>query len=485
LRISGLVSARLNDTKQSQPDRRLDSWKEIAAFFGRDERTVRRWEKDNALPIHRVPGSAKARVFAYESELKRWLSTPHAIATETTVELEASAPQDQTPAPVLPGPQVARKSFHVPRASAWAILLTVAAALAAGIVAYRKTHGFAVHASGGSRSNHADSSTAEAEDFYLKGRYYWNKRTPADLNQAVDYFTQAIVRDPHFADGYIGLADCYNLLREFSAMPPSEAYPRAFAAAQKAVELAPNSAEARTSLAFVEFWGFMRVADADRDFRRAIELDPGNTRAHHWYATFLAELNRGPEALPEIERARQLDPSSTPILADKGFVLSTMGQEEQAIALLKQIETAEPSFLSAHSYLSGIYFDVGQYKAYFEEASITARLQHDSQAVERLAAEQRAYERGGYPQLLQARLAENRKFYERGTGSDFELAMDYSLLNQKSEALRYLQAAAEKRDSGICTLLINKAANNLRQEPQFREILLQAGFPASGNSSQS
>jgi Tfp pilus assembly protein PilF len=168
----------------------------------------------------------------------------------------------------------------------------------------------------GARSLH-QAANREAEDFYLKGRFYWNKRTPESLNQALEAFNQAIAHDPNFSDAYVGLADCYNLLREFSAMPGNEAYFKAFAAAKKAVELDPQSSEAHASLAFVTFFGMWDAADADKEFRRAIELDPNNVKAHHWYATFLHALGRHDEALTEIDLARNLAPDSSSILADK------------------------------------------------------------------------------------------------------------------------------------------------------------------------
>ena len=179
----------------------------------------------------------------------------------------------------------------------------------------------------------------EAEELYLKGRYFWNKRTPEDLNKALDLFTQAIVRDPSYAQAYVGLADCYNLMREYSVMPPNEAYPRALAAAKKAVELDDNSAEAHNSLAFVTFYWTWDAATAEHEFKRAIALNPDYVAAHHWYATFLMTMRRYPEALVEIEKARKLDPSSTPIMADRGYILYWAGQPEAGIALLKQIES--------------------------------------------------------------------------------------------------------------------------------------------------
>jgi Tfp pilus assembly protein PilF len=149
------------------------------------------------------------------------------------------------------------------------------------------------------------AANREAEDYYLQGRFYWNKRTPESLGQAVDSFTQAIVHDPTYSDAYVGLADCYNLLREYTMMPANEAYPRALAAAKKAVELNDRSSQAHASLAFVSFNGMWDSGMADEEFRRAIDLDPNNSNAHHWYATFLLSVRRLDESLNEIDRAQR------------------------------------------------------------------------------------------------------------------------------------------------------------------------------------
>jgi tetratricopeptide (TPR) repeat protein len=455
----------------SNSDRRLDSWKEIAAFFGRDERTVRRWEKENALPVRRVPGGAKGRVFALESELSRWLSTPQAVPSRNDA-VEAQFAQTTS----------GRKYLNLRSAGKWIAAFAVCVAVVGGIYVYRKDHGFAVHASEARSSRTGmqtpgKPATPEAEDFYLKGRYYWSKRTPDDLNKAVDYFTQAIVHDPDNAQAYVGLADCYNLLREFSVMPPGEAFPRAFAAAQKAVDLDPNSAEANLSLAFASFWGYVRVADADREFKRAIRLDPNNARAHHWYATFLAEIRRFPEARAEIERAQQLDPSSTPVLADKAFILGVAGDTPQAVALLQQIEKGEPDFLSAHTYLSDIYCDHGEFRLCLQEAETSARLQHDTNSQTVLATEQQELNRNGSRGLLETRLNADKKRYDQGLLSNFEMASDYAALNERQEALRYLEGSYEKREWALCTLLVNRSLKNLHGEPEFRDLIAKVGLP--------
>ena len=447
---------------------RLDSWKEIAAFFGRDERTVRRWEKENSLPIHRVPGGAKGRVFAYEDELSQWLRTPQALAQDNsrwkTVQTE-----------IRPAGSVSRRLGWL-TVGKWAAALVVCGLLVWGILAYRKNHGFAVHAAGAGASGNP-TANFNAQDFYLKGRYYWNKRTPDDLNRAVDLFTQAIVQDPKYAPAYVGLADCYNLLREFSVMPPAEAFPRARAAAQKAVELDPSSAEAHNSLAFALFWGYIDVADAEREFKRALELEPNNVRAHHWYATFLVALRRFPEALAEVERARQLDPSSTPVLTDKAFILWKAGQPEQAIGLLKQIEAGEPSFLSAHKYLAGIYLDQGKYLPYLQELQTAVQLQHDTGQQLALSAEEKAFALGGSRAMFEARLQQDEDLYGQGRLAEFDVAVDNALLGRNPEALQHLEGSYERHESGLTSLAVNSAFRNLHSDPAFKDLLAKIGLP--------
>src|SRR5450631_2801382 len=243
-------------------------------------------------------------------------------------------------------------------------------------------------------------ANSDAEQFYLKGRFYWEKRTPDGLNKAVDFFTQAIVHDPGYAPAYVGLADCYNLLREYTVMPASEAYPRALAAAKKAVEIDGQSSEAHASLAFASFFGMWDVATADREFRRALELNPSNARAHHWYATYLECLRRYPESLVEIEHAQSLEPASKSVLADKGAILFDAGRVQDAIAALKQMEENEPDFISPHRYLKFIYLQTSDYPHYLVEARNEAVLMHDSSALAIVEATEKAFATGGGKDLL-------------------------------------------------------------------------------------
>ncbi|MGA3103951.1 MAG: winged helix-turn-helix domain-containing protein [Terriglobales bacterium] len=317
----------------------------------------------------------------------------------------------------------------------------------------------------------------EAEDFYLKGRFYWNKRTPESLDKAVDAFTQSIVHDPNYAPAYVGLADCYNLLREYTLMPASEAYPRAYAAAKKAVELDEKSSEAHASLAFVSFFGMWDAATADREFRRAIELNPNNGLAHHWYATYLICLRRDRESLAEIERARSLDPSSSSILADKSILLAETGRHQEAIALLKQLEENEPNSVSAHRYLKYIYLNDGQYRDYLAESLKEADLMHDSAALTVAEATAKAFATGGARPMLETLLREQKKLYERGTFSPYKLAETCAMIGNKAEALQYLKVAYENRSDGVIDIEANFALQSLHNEPAFRQVIDKLGLP--------
>jgi len=329
----------------------------------------------------------------------------------------------------------------------------------------------------GARTLH-QAANREAEDFYLKGRFYWNKRTPESLNQALEAFTQAIAHDPNFSDAYVGLADCYNLLREFSAMPGNEAYFKAFAAAKKAVELDPQSSEAHASLAFVTFWGMWDAADSEKEFRRAVELDPNNVKAHHWYATFLYALGRRDEALAEIDLARQLAPDSSSILADKAELQWGAGHHEQALQLLKQLEAAEPDFISPHLYLRFAYFETGDYPNYIAELKKDALLTHDGAQSSVAEAAANGFAKGGEHGLLEAQLAEQRKLYEQRKLSPYFVAQTEARLGNKREAIRYLTTCIQSHDEVLLTLIDDQDFISLHGDPAFKQLLAKIGLPA-------
>jgi tetratricopeptide (TPR) repeat protein len=489
--------AMLQDRRRPTVNRRLDSWKEIASFFDRDERTVRRWEKERELPVRRLPGM-RGGVYAYTDDLSQWMNASMQPGTPTVVTVEAesaisavatsaavmvSQSEAASSATISGSPAISSEtsSRHTRAITRWVIgICVLVVAFVVTLAALRRQRAVAplVRQASSTPSPAPPAVRAEAEDLYLKGRYYWNKRTPADLNRAVDYFTQAIVRDPNYAKAYVGLSDCYNLLREYTVMPPDEAYPRAMAAAKKAIELDPSLAEAHNSLAFGSFYWMWDANTAEREFRRALTLDPNYVLAHHWYATFLHALGRTDEALREINRAQELDPTSTTVLADKGVLLYAAGQKREAIALLKQIEDTEPSFLSPHRYLTTIYLINGEYAEYLTEAKKTALLSQDATGLAVVRAGEKGLAAGGPHGMLENILQVQKSMYPDGGIAAYSLASTYAQLGQKQEALKYLGIARDRHDTMLMNLRSDPTMSNLHDDPAFRSLVTQIGLPA-------
>ena len=481
--------------------KRLDSWKEIAAFFGRDERTVNRWEK-LGLPVHRLPG-AKGRVYAYTEELSAWLAAPKNEGAPI-----GDSPASQ-PLPQASGLTVINGGGHAEesdRATTPPVLeimtrpsgrhkatIRVAAVVALSLGALAlvlfplrgsrapKTsdHGPTARrtSDGGGVLASAPAHDPEAEQLYLKGRYYWNKRTPDDLNKALDYFMQAVVHDPNYAQAYVGLADCYNLMREYTLMPSSEAYPRALAAAKRAVELDDESSEAHASLAYVSFFGMWDLATGEREFRRAIDLNPNNAAPHHWYANALMALHRLPEAQREIDRAQALDPASSSILADRGNILAVAGQSDEGLSLLKQMEARDPAFRSVHLYLGFAYARKRDYPNFLAELRADALLVHDDSALAIATAAEKGFAAGGSRGMLEAMLKVQEKLYASQSVSPTAIAWTLSMLGKKAEALRYLQAAYDRRDGSLLFVETYPEFDSLQDQPAYRDLLARMNLP--------
>jgi len=450
------------------PGKRLDSWKEIASFFGRSERTVKRWESERGLPVHRVPGSGRSAVFAYANELADWLK---GRSLELDADDSASGEVEDGKGNVVlvsPAPQgpaithpVGKDRWPLARLAAWLVPLALAAGLIVFLWVGHSGPRFKAIA-----SRHAPN--ADAQDLYLKGRYFWDRRTPDDLNKAIDYFTQAIVKDPSDAQAYVGLADCYNLLREFGAMPPSEAYPRAISAAERAVELDDTSAEAHVSLAFGTYWWLWKGATAEREFKRALQLNPSLVRAHHWYATYLLGRGRFPEALDQIEQAQRLDPSSNALLADKGQLLWESGRHQEGLAVLRQVEDADPSLSSTHAYLGHIYYLLEDYPKWLKENRTVAELRHDATGLAQADADERAFAANGLKGVYESRLPAEKDLVDRGSGEAYDLARIYAALGHKDQAIQYLKVSFNRRESAM--LVGDQQIPELANDPTYLSL---------------
>lgn len=445
--------------------RRIDSWKEIAAFFGRDERTVRRWEKERALPVHRVPGE-RGGVFAYTDELTRWLNSSGEPGGDSEAASVADPPLAES------DPAVALAAAPESRRRWWAapLVLTLAVLLVLAVYGYR--HRSAAHMGRlGTAARHQPDP--DAEEFYLKGRYDWNRRTEGSLKDAVDAFTQAVVHDPAYAQAYAGLAECYDIMPEFTSTPRAEAFPRAIAAASKAVALDDSLGEAHRALAFALFYWQWDIPRAFAEYRRALAIDPRDEEAHHWYATSLLAIHRYPEALAEIQQARKLNPTSRSILSDGALIRYWNGNHEAALEALREIERKEPDFVSAPRYLANLAFAQKDYRAYVQQTRVVAALTHDPQYTDLADAAERGLNRGGERGMLLALRPVQTHYFEQGKLSGVDLARTCAMLGEKDEAVRYLRAAVQDRDYLVFNAPFDPEFASLRDHPGFQEIRRQ------------
>lgn len=314
----------------------------------------------------------------------------------------------------------------------------------------------------------------DAYEDYLKGRYFWNKRTADGLKKAVDYFNQAIARDPNYAAAYSGLADTYALLGDwqYAVMPTKEAVPRAKAAALKALELDDTLGEAHNSLAFCLDGYDWNFDAADREFRRAIELNPGYAPAHHWYSWHLVLLGRNNEAIAEMKKAESLDPLSLIINADLAELLLIVHFPDESIQQSRKTIDLDPGFPAAHNQLAQAYLAQHMFGEAIAELQKAIRLSGDSPIFTANLA--RAY-------VATNRRAEAAEFLndlKRSSVPNYplaaEIAMVYTALGDKNQAMIWLEKGFEERfNPGV---LLRPCFDPLRSDPRFRDLVRRIGL---------
>ncbi len=311
----------------------------------------------------------------------------------------------------------------------------------------------------------------QARALYMKGLQDWSERTPASLSHAVEEFTAALRLDPDYAQAEAGLASCYNLLPEFTAMPATQAYALAKGAATRAIALQPDLATAHAAYAFALFWGDWNFAEARREYDRALQLAPDNAAIHHWYATSLDALGAHDPALAQIERALELDPNSVAIRADRGLILFNGGRVKEAIAVLDALAIQAPGFLSTHHYLADIAFARGDDVGYLREELLYARQRHDGAGEAVALAAQQGQQAGGRAGFLRALLDARLAGYAAGTNSAADVASTYALLGDLPQALGYLSLAIDRHDECAIFLLNDPAWRPFRTNAAFARML--------------
>ena len=315
----------------------------------------------------------------------------------------------------------------------------------------------------------------EAYESYLKGRYFWNKRTPDSLKVALAYFNQAIDEDPNYAQAYSGLADTYALLGDwqYAVMTSKEAFPRAKAAAIKALELDSTLSEAHNSLAFCFDAFDWDLESAGKEFQRSIELNPGYATAHHWYAWHLSLLGRFDEALEEMRKAKNLDPLSLIINADLAELLVIAHFYDESIIQSRATIAMDPNFALAHNQLAQAYLQKHMNVEAIAELQKAVELSGGSPTcVANLA---RAYAASGKTSEAVKLLGDLKNHSNRGYSDASEVAVVYAALGDKDQAMHWLEIGYEERfNPGV---LLRPGFNPLRSDQRFQDLLRRIGFP--------
>jgi hypothetical protein len=273
------------------------------------------------------------------------------------------------------------------------------------------------------------------------------------------------------------MAETYLLMREYSSMPDAEAYSRALAASRKAVELDDSLAEAHRCLAYAEVWGLWNFQDGEKEFRRAIELDPQDPLAHLWFANAFHGPGWYTVALHEIDRAQELDPGSSAILADKGMLLFESGQKQEGLETEKQIERTDPVFLKPHYFLARMYWYLRDYPEFLQESERVASLKHDPVLAETNAAARAGFRRDGERGLLIDLEADQKRLAAEGKLDIGLLATTSVRMGERAEAVRLLREEFDNHLDGFPYARQDLDLLTLNDEPGYRELINRLHVP--------
>ena len=308
----------------------------------------------------------------------------------------------------------------------------------------------------------------EAYGLYLKGRNAWNKRTGDALLQAIDYFNKAIEIDPNNSASYAGLADCYNMLVVYGRLEPKDGFPKAKEAALKALEIDEGSAEAHTSLAFINFrWDWDRAA-TEREFQEAIKLKPAYAPAHQWYSSYLVAVERFDEAIAEAKRTEELEPLSFVASSHLGWIYYLSGKNDEAILQCKKILELDPSSFPARRYLGLAYEAKGMYAEAIAEFQTGVKL---SGSPLMLALLGHAYAASGKTTEAKQVLTDLQQLKDQRYVSPYTVAAIHAGLGEKDQAFKWLETAVEERDIWLMNLKVDPVFAKLRSERKFTDIL--------------
>ena len=631
------LNPKARDAVGEQLGRPLDSWKEIASWFNRSEKTVRRWEEREGMPVHRQLHNKRGSVYAYPNELRSWWESRQ-LHDATEDEPPDRQPHDPEPEPAVSGtasrddPEIHPAALvgipetdseatgelrpgSKPHSSAWrtATLISVFLVVAGLLVVLfglfggslresilRRSSPVRIHSlavlpfenlSGDVEQEYfADGMTAElitelarissirvisrtsimrykrlrkplaeiarelgvdavvegevlhsqsqvrvtaqlidvatdrhlwaetydrnlrdvvalqadvaqsiakaigtrvmpaepgrltsarrvgpeAYEDYLKGRFFFEKRTSEGTNRAVDYFQQAIRKDPGFAQAYAGLAKAYDILGTYELLPPNESFPKVREAADKALELDSTLSEAYTARALASFMYEYDWNAAEQDFQHALRLNSNDALAHHWYAELLIGIGQPERAVTELERARELDPLSLPINGVLGRAYRDAHRYQESFDQCRKTVDLDPGFAMGHYCLGISNVALKRYAEAVTEMKLAYALGATPVDAYGLGY---AYAMAGNRSDARAVIEKLKRSSGKSYVPAYYIASIYAALDEKNQAFAWLQRAYDQRDSQITYLLCDPFIDPLRSDPRFKALVRQVGFP--------
>jgi tetratricopeptide (TPR) repeat protein len=317
------------------------------------------------------------------------------------------------------------------------------------------------------------TANTKAYHLYLKGRYFWYKRTEEALRKGLGFFKQAIEEDPSYAAAYDGLSDSYALLALRGLISPKEAFLKAKAAARKALEIDDTLGEACASLAHVRLhdWDWSGL---EEEFKRALELNPGHAIAYHWYSEYLIAMGRADESIAIVEQAQEIDPLSPIIGFTLAFAFLRARKYDQAIEQFRKALELDPNHFLPHHRLGTTYSLQGLHEAAIEEAQKAVAL--SGRSTETLAGLGQVYAAAGMSEEMQQVLDELMLHSRERYVSPYNVAKIYATVGDKEQAFRWLEKAYEERNPDFIELKVEPALDSLRTDERFRDLLRRVGL---------
>ncbi|MEO8302230.1 MAG: tetratricopeptide repeat protein [Rhizomicrobium sp.] len=506
----------------AENDDRLNSWKQIASVLNREVRTVQMWEKHEGLPIHRHFHNRRSTVFASRSEIESWARRRTEIRMPGKA-MESVLPHCNRILVLLPAAEPAAKALSLLLMEAAQLLDSATVEISAGkedsgdaefLLRWKKTSGdacaiaelFSVRTCGAIWSHslsqteetaeelaaqmnqclwlhtvladrpaaNAHSPRPDAREAYFKGRYFWNRRNETDLHKALQYFRAAVVTDPEFALAYTGIADTLTLLSFYEMVSPTEAMPQARDAAIRAIQLQPDLAEAHTSLADVHLHFDWRWDAAAREYRRAIECNPGYALGYQWYANLLAATGQHDAAYAAVMRALEIDPVSLSFQVWAGVTSHLARRYDDAVSHYQKALELDPSFVVAHMYLGQALEQKGCYPEALQCFDTAIRLTGGSSHLTAMKAHACAL--AGDAKSARALLSQLQRPPFGKCLPSYDIAATHTALGDSALAVQWLERARNERNMKLFLVSQDPRFDALRGHSEFSAVVQQLGL---------